>query len=417
MTTTYGLSNIYGPASSTVTITVIPRPDPMLNPDQRALTGSQAGAAKHSTMVQLDNFNHRLEQLHRRGSDGSAMNLSLAPGIVDNAQPMIDRYLVARQGYANPDDDLFARTLANRSPARQLNAGEPVSAGALNAVSNTPRAVGSIGAWAGGVITIGARDASTGRAKMKVSSSGLSAGLDLKLAESLTIGVGGGSGQDLVKVGSDGSKLKSDTSVAAIYASYLPTEGMFLDGVSGLGRFTYDLRRSEAGATNFALAKRDGTAGFASLTGGIDRTTDRLRYSLYSRVSFLTAELGSYVETGVGTLNLAYAERSIQSLVGTLGGKWEYQIALRDHLLSPRLRVEAHHEFEETGQQTIRYADWLAGPAYTVAEAGWAKDRLGIGLGVALAAPEDWRVDLELGGEFGADQAFGMLKLEGAVKF
>ena len=81
------------------------------------------------------------------------------------------------------------------------------------------------------------------------------------------------------------------------------------------------------------------------------------------------------------------------------------------------MRLELKHEFRAAGQQTIRYADWMAGPSYLTPETDWARDQLAVGLGFGLTNSDSWRLDLDLGGEFGRDQMLGTLQAEVAVKF
>src|SRR3546814_4576757 len=54
-----------------------------------------------------------------------------------------------------------------------------------------PRRIGSVATWVGGAIQIGTRDQRADRAKVTVSTGGLSGGADIKLAEGATVGIGG----------------------------------------------------------------------------------------------------------------------------------------------------------------------------------------------------------------------------------
>src|SRR3546814_15091341 len=66
-----------------------------------------------------------------------------------------------------------------------------------------PRRIGSVATWVGGAIQIGTRDQRADRAKVTVSTGGLSGGADIKLAEGATVGIGVGYGGDeSIKIGS-----------------------------------------------------------------------------------------------------------------------------------------------------------------------------------------------------------------------
>ncbi|KAK0331776.1 hypothetical protein LTR94_027582, partial [Friedmanniomyces endolithicus] len=71
-------------------------------------------------------------------------------------------------------------------------------------------------------------DATRGRGKLTVSSGGLSSGADVKLSETLTVGVGGGYGGERAKVGKDQGRVDSNSWMGAVYGSVAPADGLFV---------------------------------------------------------------------------------------------------------------------------------------------------------------------------------------------
>jgi large repetitive protein len=91
------------------------------------------------------------------------------------------------------------------------------------------RRVGSIGVWSGGAVEIGTQDATTRRSKITATTSGLSAGVDLKLMEDVTVGVGGGYGNDVTRIDGGAARVRSDNTLVALYASMMPLDDAFID--------------------------------------------------------------------------------------------------------------------------------------------------------------------------------------------
>ncbi len=86
-------------------------------------------------------------------------------------------------------------------------------------------------------------------------------------------------------------------------------------------------------------------------------------------------------------------------------------------LFSPRLRVEWRHEFEEGAAQSIRYADWLDSPTYSVTASELARDQLAVGLGAGLRLDDDWALAADISGRFDRDTEAGNMRLEVSKRF
>ena len=172
--------------------------------------------------------------------------------------------------------------------------------------------------------------------------------------------------------------------MGVVYGGYRPFETVFIDGVLGYGDLSFDMRRRTPTAGTMVFGQRGGSAWFGSLRAGIDRTSETIRWSAYGGLEVMNAELAAFTETGSATEALAFAAREVDSLQGLVGLRYAQEIAGREWSWTPGLRLEWRHEFDEAGLQTIRYADWLDGPAYVIDQEGWGRSELAVGLSLVL---------------------------------
>ena len=421
-----------------LSVTVIGRPDPSADPDVRGLNSAQAEAARRMVGTQLGNFGRRLEQVHRGGESqaGASMNLTLDGSAftpLDEGRATMGELATAMDretpGGRDPSgreelnrmvwgDRAGVETSGERSPANRLrnglNAGQAGGSG-----SGGPDANGSSGPriWAGGAISLGERDATTRTAEMSITTSGISAGVDMRVADNLDLGVGVGFGQENTDVGLEGSRMEADSRLAVAYGSWRPTGDVFIDGILGYGELGFDMHRRTPVDQSLVFGQRDGTALFGSLSAGLDRVAGPARWLGYGRVEVLNADLDAYAETGSPIWALSYEARSVESLQGALGLRYEQEVLRGHDLWVPGVRVEWTHEFGDSGTQGLRYADWLDGPGYAIGQEGWERSRFNLGLSLGWRARDGWSWTGEYNGAFSNGEAMNGLRIKGSKAF
>jgi len=410
---TYTLTNAFG-TSAPATVTVTARPDPSADPAVRAISDAQAEATRRFARSQVGNFMRRTEQLHNGGGAAPQMGLSIASR--DGNGVYRDQLDQEGSGF-----DLIERTRGvevDRAPGgMRADKGIPQRSRSDDvAAGDGRRRVGSIGIWSGGAIDIGTRDETSQRAKITATSSGLSAGVDVKLAESLTVGVGGGYGRDMMRIDGGRARLTADSALIAAYASLSPFEQAFVDGMIGRGDLSFASRRlADNGST--AIGSRDGDYIVAALALGIDRPGDRLSWSLYGRGELLEADLGAYRESGSGRFDLRFDERNISSLTGTLGARFEGRQVYDFGTMRPRLRAEWSYEFSDTDAQRLDYADIAGSAFYGIDTLGWRRSQIDLTLGTQLILPSRWSFDIETGIRTGTGELSGTLRTKISREF
>ncbi|MBY8823840.1 Ig-like domain-containing protein [Sphingomonas colocasiae] len=416
----YTLSNIFGTSlPSTVTLTVEARPDPRTDPDVGAISDAQSEAARRFARAQVSNFMRRNEQLHHGGGrTGMAMGLTLA---ARDPTAMLQRSDDWNRARATPDqmrgydtDSVMDRHMNRLQPSpirgevpgkggtsvgvsRAAGGSNPNHAAANAGDDDGKRRIGSVASWLGGAIDIGTRDATTDRSKVTATTSGLSGGADIKLAEGLLVGVGGGYGNDVSRTAT-GARVRGKSTLYAAYASFQPIENGFVDGMIGRGQLDFTTRRHVAAVNGTALGKRSGDYSVAALALGIDRMDGALMWSLYGRGEYMGADLDAYSETGADRYNLRFDARRVESLTGTIGGTIQYRRKAGFGSITPRMRAEWNHEFADVDAQWLDYADIPGLAIYALQGNGWKREQFQLSLGTRFDILKGrWQFDVEAG--------------------
>jgi outer membrane autotransporter protein len=153
---------------------------------------------------------------------------------------------------------------------------------------------------------------------------GISGGVDYRFNERFTAGVGFGFGSDESEIGINGTHSDAAAYSIALYGSFRPMKGVFIDGVAGAGWMTFDSRRFVSAAGDYASGDRNGQQIFGSVTAGYEYTNGGLLLSPYARVNLSYSTLDQFTETGAGLFALRYGEQSVNTLTSFLGLRAEY---------------------------------------------------------------------------------------------
>jgi len=427
VTVLYTLSNGGGTSAPlTLIVQIDARPDPSDDPELRGLEAAETGAARRTAETQIGNFGRRMEQLHSgRCSQGMGVsfNLGIPTGTTAEQQRADDdptqpgwigrdgRAIGQGKGTLQAADGSSAQGTANGGTPAAINADRFGSSAGCD--DGAPlRAPGDIELWSNGAVTIGSRDATTGRDRMDISTSGLTAGADIVLVPGVTIGFGGGYGRDQTDVGSKGSQVEASSWVAGAYGSFRPVPNGFIDVLAGAGGIDFDLTRYVTATDSFATAERDAELFFGSVRAGIDSNDGPMRWSLYGGVEASRTNFGSYVEVGPASHALAYDERGMDTINGLVGGRFEYSFLWGETVLSPRGRFEYRYDFEQAEGQRVRFDDWLDGPSFLIDADGWSRSAVTAELGIGAALPTGWRIGADVTGKLSGNSRSVGLRLE-----
>ena len=434
-------------AAGTVAITIPDRPNLALNPTLRAIVGAQSDTAQRFSSAQARNFQRRAESLHQRppaaGGAGTPNLQFRAPavttesrGLAGAAAEVVANDTLPAQGPTaipaqapsgtvpsanfaprfDPSRDPFATVVPSQiSTAQGLDAvasgiglkslpfaGAVASLLTTKSVnlaqlvpSNGAPKTGETSFWVEGVVSFGKQDIPGTAGAVEFSTNGVSAGADRRINDQLILGLGVGFGRDKTTIGTDGSQNDGSGTTLALYGSYQPQPGTFIDGMLGIGSLDFDTRRYVAPINAFALGKRKGTQWFGSITAGYEFNNNNILFSPYARLDYSSDTLQDSVESGVGAFAVAYLAQTNTSLQGTLGARAE-----SIHLTSfgwaiPRIRAEYRHEFQSDRLSFFSYADQIGGPRYAINTLGSGRDGLVLGIGTDFVLRDGWTFGLD----------------------
>jgi len=377
-TVTFTISNAFATsAPGKVVFAVQPRPDPTLDPNVGALIAAQTEAARRFGEAQIENFDRRLESLHRSGRSASVNGLSFGlDSDVEDPWEAARRRQTGGLWPVGPDRPGFANANANAA-----DSGKPAVA-----TEGGPGKPSDLAFWSGGAIDLGLHRGSAALAKFRFTTNGVSFGADYRLSDRLTLGAGAGYGHDQSRIDNDGSRVTANNYVGAIYGDYRAGRNTFIDAVIGHGSLSFDSHRAIAADTTFADGRRHGEETFASVTAGYDFQHGPLLVSTYGRLDTIRGALDAFTETeiGGGANALSFNRQSLSVLTSTLGLRGGYSFQARSGLWSPHLRIEYKYDFETAGLATLQYADALAGPTYSRPADPLNQSRFLLGVGTDL---------------------------------
>lgn len=175
---------------------------------------------------------------------------------------------------------------------------------------------------------------------------GVLAGVDYRLSDKFTAGVSFGyrrTDADFTGYGSS-SEFNADNYTAALYASYYPTDAIFVDLFGSYGFGNFETERFFFPFNQTAKGDTDGTQFGLSATAGYQFFRGALTYGPYIQASWTRSEVDGYTETGSG-LALDISDQDLTSVTSVLGLRLDYAFSTGAGVIVPTARFEWEHEF------------------------------------------------------------------------
>ncbi len=375
---TYTLSNRYATsAPATISFSVTALPDPSKDSDIAGIANAEAEAAKRFAAMALDNLNSHLEQLH----DGGCLANRWGVGLNDS-----------RSG-KEPGQDAQAAGTADHVGALGLDKDRAGKA----PDDCSPFADGALAFWTGGSVNFGSTDLTDNDRNFDFTTFGLSAGMDYRFSERFAAGLGISFGSDRSFIGDNGTRTNGLAYSAAVYGSYHPSGGVFLDGIAGYGWLRFDSKRFDTLSGNLFDGSRDGRQIFASVTTGYETTVNGVFISPYLRMSASRSSLDAFSENSAVWSAIRYGDQDIDTFTGLVGLRLYYAIPTDWGVFTPKLRLEYGHDFASASSLALSYANLTGSPSYLLTNAGSARDHATITLGADMQVGPDWRLGADYG--------------------
>lgn len=295
----------------------------------------------------------------------------------------------------------------------QVNAGDghggtaPVGANA----GCSPIAGGNLAFWTAGSVMLGDDDPDSGASGSSFTTVNVTAGLDYRVSEHLTAGLGFGFANEEDEIGSNGTTSSNRAASLTAYGLYTLGNGFYIDGLAGAGVLDFDSLRTTANAAE-AEAARDGHQVFAAFGGGYDWKSNGWTLSPHGRISASRSVLDSVTETGAGWESASLSSQTTDTLTATLGLDISYAILLDNAVLQPELTLDFSHSLFDSGDTSAAYADGSSPVDYVIPGTTDRRNNVVLGLGVTLIGSQNAALSSRYRATFNGDgvlnQAFNI---------
>jgi hypothetical protein len=358
----------------TYVVFVQDRLDPTLDPNTIALLNQQAGTVRRFALAQIANFQTRMQAL-RSDSAGRCADNDRRPTLTaptrstqkstsSSSTGLLEQPPQQESSFSMPLDN--CRTLPDRSTTL----------------------------WTAGALNIGSYRGQAGASGFRFDSQGITLGGDFGLQPNLAFGAGVGFARDesqAVPVG--GTSSGAYGSAFAGYLSYRPFERFYLDAVFGVGDVAMDSTRVASNGGE-AYGTRRGQQRFVSFSAGHRFGGGDWQVVPYTRVDHVRATLRQLNESGSGTDALSLSEEKVPSLKVVAGATAATSFSTSIGTIAPRGSVEYRRELERSDAASLRFADDVNGPSYSVVPNGTERDSTTLGFGANLFLASRWNVGL-----------------------
>ncbi|WP_161492852.1 putative Ig domain-containing protein [Pseudomonas putida] len=387
-------------AASFVTFAVQARPDPTKDAEVIGLLNAQSRAAERFASTQMDNFNRRLEQLHRPTCDRNSFNASVRHGRDDVSLGSLGKALrdeLEGSGKGGDEDDDEKR--------RQERDSSRATTGECSEEA--------LAFWTDGFVNTGSNRA-RGAKDNSFTTYGLSAGMDYRLSPRAVVGVGFGYGNDRADIGEHDTRSEGDALGLAAYLSINPLSEVYIDALLGYNRLSFDSRRyvTAAPSNGYAQGSRDADQLFASLTASYEYRQGPLSLAPYARINSSYTKLDAFSERGGGAYALAYEEQTLRYFTSFVGLRSGYDIDTRFGVLTPRAGLSWGHNFSRNQDYRMRYADQGSdGVLYRLSPDPMDTNFMDLDTGLDLALGRSWRLGFSYKTALGTNERNEMFRI------
>ncbi|MDD5034513.1 MAG: autotransporter domain-containing protein [Methylococcaceae bacterium] len=221
---------------------------------------------------------------------------------------------------------------------------------------------------------------------------GLTLGADYRFNDRFVLGLAFGYDSTSSRFNAEAGNMDTESRFGTLYASYFLPQDFYLDFMANYGNHSYDLRRSisYSGFDATARSKPQGDQLGFSLNFGKDFAFSEWNLNPYARLEYAKLQIGSYQEKGGSGLAMAFGSQNLDSLVTDVGAQIGRTFGLPWGVLTPSLRVEWEHQFEN-GAHRIN-GSFLGGAAgtgaFSILTSGTNSDYVNLGGSVAATFAE-----------------------------
>ena len=346
-----------GPASATVTVTVIapaaPPPPPAagaaptLPPSVFGMVGALEAQATLSAFAQLNNFDRHLDDLRDTLRHMKALGISI-------------------NGQSAPDGSVQVASLASLlAPAAPKFASDasraefaPQTAQADASAAVPIELPDRIGLFLNGNLSLRQITGTNGVPDASPRTTSVSGGVDYRLNAGTIVGLGAGYTGNTTDIGG-GSQSTSNAFNFTAYGTTRPIDPVYIDAQASYGHLSFHSVRDVSGST-FVRGDPNANSFSGSVTGGYEFDAGPYTFGPYLRAEAAHSAIQAFTETGSSTAAVAVSAQTVDSVHSVIGFRGDRAISTDYGILSPHLRAEYLHEFIGASGATVAFANGAA---------------------------------------------------------
>jgi outer membrane autotransporter protein len=257
-----------------------------------------------------------------------------------------------------------------------------------------------LGLFVNAIGQFGSSDATGRQNGYDFNNEGFLMGADYRLRQNFILGVAFGythssTDFDASPDSAPGQYLHGNLFQGSVYASYYPTDALYIDASATIGGGNNDSQRHVVipGLLDRTASGSFGTRTYgASLGGGYAFPIEALTLTPTARFEFRRMESDSFTETGGSGVDLTYGNSQQNAVLTFLGGQAQYAISTSFGVVSPTAKFEWAHQYNR-GNTTIGVAysnDPTLLSTFTLAGEAPSRNYYDLGVGVALQLANNW---------------------------
>ena len=224
-----------------------------------------------------------------------------------------------------------------------------------------------LGFFLSGQINIGNKKASAFERGFGIQTKGVTLGVDYQFTDQLVMGVAAGYGNVGAEYDRRLGKMDTHSGNFATYGSYFLPKDFYIDWALNyaINRYRMDRKIQFGAVDSSATSKVLGDQYGFSVGVGRNFYLDRFFVGPYAQVQFMETHVDAYDERGGAGLALSFAEQAIRSLNTRVGGQINYAWSLPWAILSPGIRFEWVHQFNDDVREIhARFLDAQPGTGF-----------------------------------------------------
>ena len=239
----------------------------------------------------------------------------------------------------------------------------PSLKGGAASADPSPLFGGRLGMFVTGQGSFGNQDPTSREPGFSFHTAGLTAGADYRLLDNLAMGAAFGYVNAQTELDASAGHFTTNGYSFSSYATYYPTDKIYLDGIVTYGWNNYQTKRNIPGVDATAKGKPNGTQFAVSAGGGYNWNVGALTVGPTARVNYIWSYIDNFKESGAGIFDLQVASQTIQSLTTDFGAQATYAFSFSWGVLQPQVNFEWEHQY--TGNSYLITGNVLADPLST----------------------------------------------------